>query len=287
MNTVVRRLVWNIPLMCCAIACGSGSDTATGNTAGAGPQGAAGSSSAGVPSMAAGGLGNAGQAGVGSGSAGLGGAGAGSGGGSAGAAGLSGNAGSLGGGGTGGSSGGAGGAGAGGTGGSASSLCVTGGKGVHYVDSAAGNDAADGTTIASAWKTLTAVNGATYQPGDALCFHAGGSWTGQLAPKGSGSAAAPIVIDQYGVGNKPRIAAGSGNLQALLLQNVQYWEVNNLELTNKQTSPGDFRGISVRGKDTGVLNHIYVRGCFVHDVTGVVNWIGGSSADNEAPWVTF
>ena len=175
----------------------------------------------------------------------------------------------------------------GGTGGGTSNSCLTGGRGAHYVDSASGSDAADGGSPTSAWKTLTPVNRTTFQPGDALCFHAGGAWTGQLSPKGSGDATAPIIIDQYGVGGRPRIAAGSGDLQALLLQNVQYWEVNHLELTNQQAAPGDYRGISVRGKDVGELNHVYVRDCFVHDVNGVVNWIGGSVDDNQPPWVTF
>ncbi len=93
------------------------------------------------------------------------------------------------------------------------------------------------------------MNATTFQPGNAICFKAGGAWTGTLAPKGSGSAAAPIVVDQFGTGAKPRIAAGASDLQPLLLQNVQYWEVNNLELTNTKSAPGDYRGISVRGRD--------------------------------------
>jgi hypothetical protein len=36
-----------------------------------------------------------------------------------------------------------------------------------------------------------------------------------------------------------------------------------------------------------VLNHIYIRNCFIHDVTGVVNWIGGDVADDDPPWVKF
>jgi hypothetical protein len=256
---------------------------------GSGGSGVAGSSAAGSGSGAAGsaGVSAAGGASVG-GSAGSNAAGT-AGSGTAGSATSGGAAGSsAGSGGAGGSLAGNGGsAGASGSGGGTSALCTNGGKGAHYVDSSAGNDAADGTTVSTAWKTLAPVNGATFEPGDAICFHAGGSWTGQLEPKGSGSAAAPIVVDQYGTGGKPRINAGAGNLQALLLQNVQYWEVNDLELTNNQAAPGDYRGICVRGQDVGALNHIYIRNCFVHDVTGVVNWIGGDTADNQPPWVTF
>ncbi len=48
-------------------------------------------------------------------------------------------------------------------------------------------------------------------------------------------------------------------MQALLLENVQFWDVSRLELTNDKKQPGDYRGILVRGKDVGVLRHIYIR----------------------------
>ena len=73
----------------------------------------------------------------------------------------------------------------------------------------------------------------------------------------------------------------------MLLFNVQYWELNNLEVTNTKSAPGDYRGICVRGRDVGVLNHIVIRNSFIHDVSGVVNWIGGDVADDDPPWVKF
>jgi len=157
----------------------------------------------------------------------------------------------------------------------------------YFVDAAAGDDAGTGTSAATAWRSLAPVNARTFQPGDRLCFKAGGQWTGELAPLGSGSAQAPVVIAQYGTGERPRIAAGASDLQALLLVNQQYWEINDLELTNDKVMPGDYRGISIRGRDAGVLNHIVIRNTFIHDVTGQVNWIGGETADNDPPWVTF
>jgi hypothetical protein len=179
--------------------------------------------------------------------------------------------------------------GSGGSGGAASSRCsaTTPAAGTYFIDATAGSDTNNGTSEATAWQTLAKLNATTFQPGNAICFKAGGAWTGAFAARGSGSAAAPIVVDQYGTGNKPRIAAGASDLQPLLLLNVQYWEINNLELTNNKGAPGDYRGISVRGRDVGVLNHIYIRNCFVHDVTGVVNWIGGDVADDDPPWVKF
>lgn len=209
-------------------------------------------------------------------------------GGASGTGGTSGTGGVSGSGGTTGGAGGAAGA-AGGNGGTGTSPngCVDGALHSYFVDSVAGNDARDGITTATAWRSLTPVNGHTFQPGDYLCFKAGGSWIGQLSPAGSGSAGAPIVIAQYGTGAKPIIAAGPSDLQTLLLTNQQYWEVNDLELTNNKTTPGDLRAISIRGRDVGVLRHIVIRNTFVHDVTGVVNWIGGSTANNSPPWVTF
>ncbi len=165
--------------------------------------------------------------------------------------------------------------------------CATPSAGNRYVDSAAGSDTADGATSATAWRSLTPVNATTFHPGDHLCFKAGSAFTGQLHPLGSGTATASIVIDQYGAGAKPRFSAGAGVLDTVLLLNQSYWEINNLEVTNNQTNPGDYRAIAIRGVDAGVLHHIAIRGCFVHNVTGVVNWIGGAVADNIPPWVTF
>jgi len=181
---------------------------------------------------------------------------------------------------------GTGGTGTGGTGGAPADACNGATSGAYYLDSAAGSDSNDGMSPATAWKSLTKINGVTFQPGNKICLKAGGSWTGQLAPKGSGTSAAPIVVDQYGSGAKPLLNAGSADADTVYLLNQQYWEINDLEVTNKKTSVGDYRGISINGQNGGTLNHIYIRNCFVHDVTGAVLWIGGSTADN-APGITF
>jgi hypothetical protein len=94
------------------------------------------------------------------------------------------------------------------------------------------------------------------------------------------------VIDQYGSGAKPKLAAGTADLDTVYLLNQQYFELNNLDVTNKKASLGDYRGISINGQNGGTLNHIYIRNCFVHDVNGEVNWIGGDVADN-LPGITF
>ena len=260
---------------------GLGGDVSSGGASGLG-----GSVSSGGTSGQGGVAGRGGATGSGGGSGGAGASGgngghAGANGGSGGRAGSTGT-----GGGSAGNGGRAGGSGTGGAGGAPTNACNGATSGAYYLDSTAGSDSNDGMSPATAWKTLTKINGVTLQPGNKLCLKAGGSWTGQLAPKGSGTSAAPIVIDQYGSGAKPLLAAGSSDADTVYLLNQQYWEINDLEVTNKKTSVGDYRGISINGQNGGTLNHIYVRNCFVHDVTGEVLWIGGSTADN-APGITF
>lgn len=175
--------------------------------------------------------------------------------------------------------------GAAGSGGGAPPGCTESSPG-YFVDSSDGDDSRDGKTPATAWKSLDKVNATRLQPGDRLCFRAGGSWTGQLKLQGSGSSAAPIVVDQYREGARPKISAGQSDKDAVSLVNVAYVELINLEVTNQKSAPGDYRGISVVGRDAGTLKHVRISNCFVHDVTGEVNWIGGDVAD-EQPGVRF
>ncbi len=176
-----------------------------------------------------------------------------------------------------------------GTGGASGSAtgCLPGNPHAFFVDTTAGKDSNDGKSPDHAWQSLARVNSQVFQPGDALCFTAGQRWQGQLAPLGSGTDGSPIVIAQYGEGQRPRIDAGAKDLQALLLFNVQFWEVNDLEITNDKNAPGDYRGILVQGKDVGELKHIYIQNTYVHDVTGHVYWIGGDAADSKLPWIKF
>ena len=73
-----------------------------------------------------------------------------------------------------------------------------------HVDSAAGNDAADGTSPATAWRSLDRVNKATLAPGDRVLFKRGGLWRGTLSPV-SGAPGKPVTYSWYGHGPKPII----------------------------------------------------------------------------------
>jgi hypothetical protein len=138
----------------------------------------------------------------------------------------------------------------------------------YYVDSVAGSDQNLGTSSDTAWKTLAKVNGKTLSPGDSILFKSGAKWTGQLSPKGSGTEPRPIVIDKFGGEAKP-IIDGEGRVQAtVLLKNQEYWEINNLEITNHGPGSRVRRGVSLEADNYGEVHHIYLRSLTIHDVNG-------------------
>ncbi len=145
------------------------------------------------------------------------------------------------------------------------------GNTTYYVDSAGGNDQRDGTAPENAWKTLDRVNGVLFAPGDKILLKAGSRFSGQLAPWGSGKEGAPIIVDHYGAGGKPRINAVGRFHEALLLENQEYWEVSNLELTNQGWLRRGYRcGVRVAAWDFGTMRHIHLKNLIVRDVNGSV-----------------
>lgn len=145
----------------------------------------------------------------------------------------------------------------------------------YYVDAELGDDANNGTSTKTPWKSLEKVNSSTFQPGDQILFKTGSIFSGQLKLTSSGSSENPIIVSSYGTGNKP-IINGDGVLSgAVELYNVQYIEVSNLEVTNNASNQGDRAGIMIQNVDQGTLNHIYISNCYVHDVKG--SFGGGQS----------
>lgn len=141
--------------------------------------------------------------------------------------------------------------------------------GTYYIDSEFGSDKNDGTSSSRAWKTLAPANKHVFGPHEKLLLKAGSVFTGQLELKGNGAEGAPVVVDRYGEGEKPAIHGMGEKEYALLLENVSYWEIRNLEITNKgeQDVPRR-RGVLVRAFNAGDCRHIYLNHLTVHDVNG-------------------
>ena len=180
--------------------------------------------------------------------------------------------------GSGGSTGSGGASGAGGAGGNTGVDLVTvcASRTCYFVDADSGADSNDGRATNRAWKTLAPVNSQTFKGDDWVLFKAGTTYSPPsgssvaLSLHGSGTSDHPIVLDVYGAGSKPLIRAG-GILTAMQLENVSFWEVNNLEITNFNASAPTQRqdnrtGIRLKAS-SGVRSHLYVRNMYVHDVT--------------------
>ncbi|MEV6605817.1 right-handed parallel beta-helix repeat-containing protein [Kutzneria sp. NPDC051319] len=163
----------------------------------------------------------------------------------------------------------------------------------YYVDASQGDDNASGVDSTHAWRSLARVNRANFHPGDQILLRAGGRWSGQLWPKGSGASGSPITIDRYGGGANPRIDGGGLVDDTVRLADQEFWTVRHLEVTNQAPSTGtpganlkDLRGIHVTGDNGRQLHGFVVDAVNVHDVTGEVNWISGDTSGN-APGIHF
>jgi hypothetical protein len=138
----------------------------------------------------------------------------------------------------------------------------------YHADSVVGNDANDGRSAATAWRSLSKINATAFQPGDRLLLRCGSVWTGILHPRGSGSATKWITLESYGEGPKPIVHGGDSGGGAVLLENQQYWSLCNLEITNHGSAVAKKAGILIRNHSVGTLSGIEVRDCSIHDVAG-------------------
>lgn len=138
----------------------------------------------------------------------------------------------------------------------------------YYVDSGAGRDANSGATPSTAWKTLARATALELKPGDRLLLHSGSVWHEPLVPRGSGSESAPILIDRYGEGPRPRIDAGGVAEDAVLLRNQQQLEIRHLEITNRDETLARRRGVHILLDNFGTAKHIVVAALYIHDVNG-------------------
>jgi hypothetical protein len=87
-------------------------------------------------------------------------------------------------------------------------ICGQADAATYYV-STSGSDTANGTSEATAWKTLNKVTNATFAPGDAVRFKRGDTWTNQkLTIAESGTSTSTINFWHYGTGARPKITGG-------------------------------------------------------------------------------
>ncbi len=121
----------------------------------------------------------------------------------------------------------------------------------YYVDSSIGNDNNSGLSENEAWKSLEKINSNVFKPGDSVLFRAGEVYNGNLELHGNGEKDNPITVGSYGDGEKP-VINGKGSY-AILLENLSYWTITGLEITNKSTSGT----VSSKSGITAIVNEGY------------------------------
>ena len=109
----------------------------------------------------------------------------------------------------------------------------------YYVN-ANGDDALNGSSIATAWRTVARVNAERYQPGDRILFAGGQTFAGGIWLRGNsqGTAKQPIIISSYGKGSAT-IESGTShgfyghNMAGIELRRLNF--VGSGRLTNKSS----------------------------------------------------
>lgn len=132
----------------------------------------------------------------------------------------------------------------------------------YYLDCGAKGGMDDGTSANSPWHSLESLNQRRFSPGDIIRLQRGTVCHGTLSPQGSGSSAAAIRITAYGDGVRPQVIANAGAVEALKLDNQEYWDIDSLDI-----SGGNTYGVFITG-EKGVLHHIHLTNLVVHDVNG-------------------
>ena len=198
----------------------------------------------------------------------------------------------------------------------------------YYISSIHGNNANRGTTEAQAWETLDKLIDLELKPGDKVLLEKGSVFNDAYIHliDVHGEEGNPIIISSYGNGAKPAIHAnGQGvwyqqygrNLDSpyhrregyvsstILLYDVDFVEISDLELTNESDDFDYFKGpagapelnipensgesagsgnkrmdrtgVAGAAKNDGTMQHVYLDNLYIHDIDGN---IGDKHMDN-------
>ncbi|MDF7825364.1 family 16 glycosylhydrolase [Pontiellaceae bacterium B12227] len=123
-----------------------------------------------------------------------------------------------------------------------------------HLDSKNGDDANDGLTAATPWKTLAKAGSITFKPGDRLQLKRGSFFKGGLSLQLQGSPENPIEIGAFGKGNDPVIDA-RGHTAGVYLRNSHHVLVRDLQIT----ADG---GLTVDGSKPNLRFGVLIRGTY-------------------------
>ena len=131
---------------------------------------------------------------------------------------------------------------------------------IYYVDaSATGNNSANGLSPSTPWKTITKVNGSTFQPGDTILFAGGQTFTGGLSFTATSwnrtvAATNPVTIGSYGTG---RATINSGSAYGFISENLGGLHLRDLVFQGNNTA--STHGVMIWNSEAGAGKIQYVR----------------------------
>jgi hypothetical protein len=91
----------------------------------------------------------------------------------------------------------------------------------YYVDATSGLDSNNGTSTATAWKTIAKVNSAALKAGDFVLFKRGEEFRGYYLNPKSGSPSGNITYGAYGTGAKPKLLGSYKATNTSIWSNVE------------------------------------------------------------------
>jgi hypothetical protein len=173
---------------------------------------------------------------------------------------------------------------------------------IYYVDFTGGNDANNGTSTGTAWKTIAKVNSiqSTLVAGDQILFKRGETWHESLTPTKSGTVASPITYGAYGSGALPVITGleqltswttvGTNIYESTAFSSLASCNIvtinNNIARRGREpdyNEPGDYgTGIGGYKKITASTANTVTASSFSNSPN---NWTGADAVIRAVNWV--
>ena len=158
-----------------------------------------------------------------------------------------------------------------------------------YVDAKDGDDAADGMSAKSAWKTFRNVNGKVLGPGERVLLKRGSVFRDELALTARGMAENWAEIGAYGEGGRPAVSRDRHiDDRCIRVLDPRYLVVRDLIVSNA----GLGLEIDCNAPDTGdvlverCLAH-HVEGSYAYNSHGIPEWFGHLGAPRSGHPATY
>ena len=170
-------------------------------------------------------------------------------------------------------------------------LCFTA-NATNYYFSTSGNDANNGTSTSTPWKTISKFNSvfASKSPGDIFLFNRGNVFYGNLIISRSGSSGKPITIGAYGTGANP-VISGFTTVSTWTNLGNNIWEststVSGLSTANMVVINGVNTAMG-RYPNTGYLPYQSFSGTTSitsSSLSGSPNWTGAEAVIRKQRWI--